>query len=230
MYDPWQFTMTNVQQDLDYYFTGGDSESRHYHLDVKPAPTIVEITHDLDFPEYTKSEDLKGLEGGEVEAIVGTEVTVHAKTNVPAAFATINFASQDVKPAPMEISKGDPTLLTGTFVVQKSGTYRIGFRTTNNQVNPSPVNYDIIAIPDNPPIARFVRPDQPLVQVPANVKVDLMMHATDDHGVKEAMLRYQQGKELPTSEDFLEGRPPVTEFRATKTLDLEKLRRIRATR
>ncbi len=51
-----------------------------------------------------------------------------------------------------------------------------------------------------------------------------MMAGSDDHGVKEAMLRYQQGKELPTSKNLLEGREPQTEFRATETLDLEKLR------
>ena len=51
-----------------------------------------------------------------------------------------------------------------------------------------------------------------------------MMAATDDHGVKEATLHVQQGKELPTSKDFLENREPQTEFRATETLDLAQLR------
>ena len=106
MYDPWQFTMTNVQQSMDYYLTGGDAESRHYHLEVKPAPTIVSISHDLDFPDYTKIEDRKDIEGGEVEAIEGTEVTVHAQTNMPASSATINFASPEITPAPMDAAEG----------------------------------------------------------------------------------------------------------------------------
>src|SRR5262249_52742396 len=93
MYDPWQFTMTNVQQSMDYYFTGGDAESRHYRLEVKPAPTIVSVSHDLDFPEYARIEDRKGIDGGEIEAIEGTEVTIHAQTNIPASSAFINFAS-----------------------------------------------------------------------------------------------------------------------------------------
>ncbi len=224
LYDPWQFTMTNVQQDVDYYFTGGDAETRRYHLEVKPAPTIVSLVHDLEFPAYTKTEARKDIDGGEVEAIVGTKVKVRAKTNMPARSATINFAAQDVPPAQMDVVKGDPTQLTGTFTVEKSGTYRISFRTLNNQVNPSPVNYDIIAIPDLPPTAKFVRPEQPVVQVPSNVKVDLMMTASDDHGVKDAILYVVQGKELPTSKNLLEGRAPQTEFRATETLDLTQLK------
>src|SRR5262249_37607911 len=188
MYDPWQITLTNMQQSQDYYLTGGDAESRHYRLEVKPAPTIVAISHDLDFPEYTKINDREDIEGGEVEAIEGTEVTIHAQTNVPVSRAFINFASPEIQPASMVLLKEDPTRVNGHFPVTKSGTYRINFRTVSGQVNPSPVNYDIIAIPDRPPTARFVLPDKPLIKVPANVKVDLMMTATDDHGIKEATL------------------------------------------
>ena len=116
-------------------------------------------------------------------------------------------------------------------MVAKSGTYRIGFRTLNGQVNPSPVNYDIIAIPDNPPTARFVRPDQPVVQVPANVKVDLMMTARTITASGRRRSISCRARRLPTSKNMLEGRAPVTEFRATKTLDLAKARgRGRATR
>ena len=51
MYDPWQVTLTNVQQSMDYYLTGGDAESLHYHLEVLPAPTITSIALDLEFPQ-----------------------------------------------------------------------------------------------------------------------------------------------------------------------------------
>src|SRR5262249_20157533 len=77
MYDAWQVTMTNVQQSMEYYLTGGDAESRHYHLDVLPAPTILSISHDLKFPDYTKVAPRTGVDGGSVEAIEGTFVTVH---------------------------------------------------------------------------------------------------------------------------------------------------------
>ena len=125
----------------------------------------------------------------------------------------------------MEIDSDDPTVLTGQFSVNKSGTYSISFRTTGNQLNPSPVIYDIIAIPDRPPTARFVQPDQPSVKVPANVKVDLVMTGTDDYGVKDATLHVMMGNEKLVSKNMLEGQPPQPEFRAIETLDFAKLRR-----
>ncbi len=74
LFDPWQYTMTNVQQSMDYYLTGGDAESPRYHLEVLPAPTVTTISHDLEFPKYTKVERLNGQEGGQIEAIEGTKV------------------------------------------------------------------------------------------------------------------------------------------------------------
>jgi len=86
-----------------------------------------------------------------VEAIEGTSVTVHAKTNMPASMATLNVVNET--PAPMEIASDDPTVLSGKFNVEKSGTYTIKFKTTGGQLNPNPVVYDIFAIPDRPPTA-----------------------------------------------------------------------------
>ena len=115
--------------------------------------------------------------------------------------------------------------MTGKFKVAKSGTYKIKFRTTGNQLNPNPVIYDIIAIPDRPPTARFVQPDQPTVKVPANVKVDLVMTGTDDHGVKDATLHVSWATRSSSPRTCSRASEPQPEFKATETLDLAKLTR-----
>ncbi|HEX3449292.1 MAG TPA: hypothetical protein VHS97_13615, partial [Isosphaeraceae bacterium] len=222
MYDPWQITLTNMQQTVEYYLTGGDAESLHYRLKVLPAPTITSMELDLTFPSYTQVPPRSGIEGGTVEAIEGTDVTVHARTNMPASLATLDISNET--PAPMEIASDDPTVLTGRFKVKTSGTYKVNFRTTGNQLNPNPVVYDIIAIPDRPPTARFVQPDKPSVKVPANVNVDLEMTGNDDHGVKDATLHVAMGNEKLVSKNMLEGRPPQSEFKAIETFDLAKNR------
>ncbi len=222
MYDPWHATLTNVQQSMDYYLSGGDAESRHYHLQVLAAATITEIATDLNFPDYTKVPPRINVEGGNIEAIEGTTVTVHAKTNMPARSATIDIANDT--PKPMDVASDDSKSLTGGFIVTKSRTYKINFRTTGNQLNPNPVIYDIIAIPDRPPTARFVQPEKPSVAVPANVKVDLLMAGNDDHGVQDATLHVTMDNDNLVSKNVLEGRPPQPEFKVLETLDLAKLR------
>ena len=220
-YDPWALTLSNVQQSLIYYITANDAESLRYNLTVIPAPMVTSVAVDLEFPKYTGIPPRTNVEGGNVEAIVGSIITVHAKTNEPARLATLNLTTG--APAPMTVSETDAHELTGKFKVDKTGTYTINFRTTGGQLNPNPVVYDILALPDNQPSARFLRPEQPSVQVPANVPVDLVMTGNDDHGVKDATLHVALGDDEIVSKNVLDGRPPAREFQATETLDLAKL-------
>jgi hypothetical protein len=222
LYDAWQFALTNVQQSMDYYLTGGDAESPHFRVDVRPAPTVTSVALDLDFPSYTKVPPRTGIDGGNVEALEGTRVTVHAKTNMPAKIATLNIASDTQ--APMEILSQDPTVLTGRFNVNRSGSYTVNFRTLGGQLNPNPVVYEIVAIPDRFPTAKFVQPDRPSIRVPANVSVSLMMVGSDDHGVKDATLHVTSGNDTLVSKNLLEKLPPQPEFKATETLDLQALK------
>ena len=195
-YDPWQLTFNNVQQTMDYYVTGGDAESLHYTLKVLPAPMVTAVKIDYDFPKYTQVPPRKDIEGGNVEAIEETKVTVHATTNEPSKGGALNLTVGD--PAPMSVAADDSRKLTGQFKVTKSGTYTINFRTTGGQLNPNPVVYDIHAIADRPPQAKFLRPDRPTIKVPANVKVDLIMTGSDDHGVKDATLHVNLENETST--------------------------------
>ncbi len=215
--------MNNVQQSMDYYLTGGDAETRRLHLKVLPAPTVTSVAIDLAFPSYTKVPPRTNIEGGTVEAIVGTTVTVHATTNMPAQIANLNLNTSSEPPPPMDISGADSKVLTGTFIVKENGSYTIQFHTSGGQSNPSPVNYDIIAIPDRAPTAKFLQPERPDIKVPANVKVDLVMNGTDDHGIKDATVSVKLGNEVLLSKNVLEGRPAEPEFRATETLDLPQL-------
>src|SRR5262249_31928699 len=159
------------------------------------------------FPSYIQRErskaglppTIEGIEGGDVEAIEGTLITVHARTNEPAASAKLVLSYKDAageKKAPsMDIDEKNREELNGKFRIERDGTYTIKFRTTGDQENPRPVEYDIKAIPDRAPTAQFLRPE-PTIRVPSNGKVALRVKATDDHGVKEATLNVVQGREI----------------------------------
>ncbi|AMV37622.1 hypothetical protein [Planctomyces sp. SH-PL62] len=221
-YDPWAATLTNLQQSLDYFVTANDAESLHYELKVLPAPMIESVMIDYEFPRYTGVPPRTDIEGGNVEALEGTIVTVHARTNEPARAGSLNLTAG--ASAGMTVSEADPRELTGKFKVEKTGTYTINFRTTGGQLNPNPVVHDILALPDRPPAARFVKPERSGVKVPANVPVDLVMTGDDDHGVKDATLHVMLGQEALVTKNVLEGRPPRPAFEDAEILDLEQLK------
>ncbi len=142
---------------------------------------------------------------------------------MPASLAILDIANAD-KPPPMDVNSEDPTVLTGEFKVTKIGNLQDRLPHHRQPAQPNPVIYDIIAIPDRPPTARFIQPDKPTVSVPANVPVDLVMTGNDDHGVKDATLHVTMENEKLVSKNMLEGRPAEPEFKAIETLDLAKLR------
>ncbi len=225
-YDPWQTELRDVRQSLDYYLTGGDAESLKYHLEVVPAPMVTSVVLDYEFPSYTKVPPRKNVEGGHIEALEGTTVTVRARTNEPAASAYFDFSQRDKNAkngnsGRLEVDSTDAHLLTGTIRVQESGSYTIKFKTTGGQLNPDPVVYDIKALPDLPPTeVAFLKPDKPEVTVPSNVNVPILATAADDFGVRDALLYVRIGHEPQTSINLLDKQPPTRRFKGLSTIEL----------
>jgi hypothetical protein len=220
-YEPWQTQLRNAQQSIEYFITGGDAESRHYRVKVLPAPMVTGVKLDFEFPKYTGVAPRLGVDGGAVDAIEKTIITVHATTNQPVGSAQIDMGKQGV--LPMDVDSKEPTSLLGKFQVELDGSYTIKFKTTGGQMNPDPVVYDIRAIKDLPPTVRFVSPE-PRIKLPSNGKVALKVEAGDDYGVKALNLNVIQGSEGLVSRDILENRKPERKFNGTEILDLANLK------
>ncbi len=121
-YDPWQTTLRDVRQSLDYYLTGGDAESLQYHLEVVPAPMVTSVTRRLRVPRlHRRARRGKDVEGGNVEAIEGTVVTVHARTNEPAVSAYFEFSKGAGQQDPADGGVGRPTRSSLVGQVQGQG-------------------------------------------------------------------------------------------------------------
>ena len=223
-YLPWKVELRgkDVQQSMEYYIEGGDATSKQHRLTVLPAPMVTSVAHDLKFPPYTKFPPRGPIEGGNVEALEGTLVTIRARTNQPAEHGTIDLGPNGS--FSMSAEGDDRQRLVGTFRVGVSGSYTIKFQTTGGQVNPEPVVHDIKAHADAEPTVEFLRPGRP-ISVPANAKVPLVVQAGDDFGVKELTLHVRQGNDiLQPALNLLEKRAPERRFRATEILDVAKLR------
>ena len=221
-FDPWQTTLRNVQQPIDYYLSANDAESRHYRVKVLPAPMVTGVKLDYAFPPYTGVAPRKGVTAGNVEAIEGTVVTVHAQTNQAAKAGFIDFGQPPT--AAMDLNRDNPQELTGRFVVRNDGSYTVKFRNTGGQMNPEPVLYDIRVTRDAPPAVKFTAPAA-RIKAPSNGKVDLAFEAVDDFGVRSVDLSVYQGNESLTSpENFLENKKPERKFAGSKTLDLAPLK------
>ena len=215
---PWRVTLRNVQQDMEYYVTGGSAKSLKYHLDVLPLPIVKSVRVDCRFPPYTEIAPRMGIEGGDVEAIEGTRVTVHALTNDRARKGTLELSNGDA--IDMAVSTDDPHVLTAEFVVTKSDSYSIVVRTAEGQVNPSPVKHDVVAVPDRAPTVRIEKPEQAEITQSTSGKVGLVVTALDDFGIKKVVLHARAGLKVFPAIDLLEPKTPTRAFHGVSELDV----------
>ncbi len=224
-YAPWQTTIRNVQQPIDYFFSGGDAESRHYKLEVLPAPMVTGVKVDLEFPEYTGVPKRENVDGGNVEAIEGTLVTLHAHTNQPAGLANLDFGKQGVYS--LSIDRDDRQNLSGTFRVRQSGSYTIKFSTVDGHYNPDPVVYDVVALKDRSPTVKFKEPKaEGTSRLASNAALYTAFEANDDFGLRELELHFQQnGRELLVpAHSYIDRKTAGTHFEGSDRLDLAPLK------
>ncbi|MEO2023368.1 MAG: hypothetical protein ABGX05_16215, partial [Pirellulaceae bacterium] len=83
-----------IQQDMQYYVQAGDARTSLYRLTVIPAPTIWVTRLHYEYPPYTKIPPRLVTRQGDLEAIEGTRVTVHAETNQAIKRASVVLATQ----------------------------------------------------------------------------------------------------------------------------------------
>ncbi len=196
-----------VQQDYQYYLAAGDCRTRVYHVEAQIAPSIVVDSVSYHYPAYTGLADQMVLTQGDLRAIEGTEVTIHATANT------------EIKPGAAEIDLGctgrpglrmsvDGRAATGQFTLRldpadpsrgEYNSYQLRFTDLKGRENERPIRHRIDVIRDLPPEVQIVDPQQDEVTVAANGKVDIKVRAEDpDFALRRVTLQAQRdGRDLP---------------------------------
>ena len=206
-----------VQQDVDYRLVAGDATSSNYHIHVVPAPTIVVESVDYKYPAYTGMQPTTVKRRGDLKALEGTEVTLHAVANQPLKSASIDF-NCDGKPDRVLKVEGQNATITFTLSLNDGrtapqfGSYQLRSVNDEGVENPQPIRHQIEVIPDLPPEVEFLTPQQEEISLPADGSVILEVRAADpDFALSGVTLkaRSQRGKLLdePLLKDSPHGGP-----------------------
>jgi hypothetical protein len=154
---------TGLQQDLTYYLTAGDARSRQYHVRVLRMPSILVERVDYKYPQYTGLEPRSVDREGDLRALEGTEVTLHAKATHPIKSASVDFERDGRRDLPMTVKGRDATTQFKLTLKPKSdvpehANYQLLFMNTDGFENPRPIEYKIDVIRDLPPEIAFLEP------------------------------------------------------------------------
>ncbi|MBN1344259.1 MAG: DUF4175 family protein [Phycisphaerae bacterium] len=187
----------DVQQSLHYQVVAGDATSDIRLLRVRPYPEVAEVRIRCEPPAYTGLAATES-QGGDVEAVVGTQVTASIKTTVPAESAPL-LAFRKTKRGRLRTEAADETEMAfvGQFRVEADDEYSVDFRDRKGVRNRNPVVYKIQARPDAPPVVKLEAPEDGAT-LSANDSMELACEVSDDFGITQATLAFEidarQGK------------------------------------
>jgi hypothetical protein len=186
---------TGVAQNLRYRIEAGDARSHVYSVTVVAAPTITVERVDYDYPTYTGIAD-RSVEGlGDIRAIEGTRVTIHARANEPIEEASIDFEADGRRDVRMTV-KDD--IAESSFVLAlrddhqaaKYTSYALRFKGTDGRSNRDPVTYPIDVLPDYAPEVSILAPKEKVRDVRLDETVLIEVEARDpDFELSEVRLK-----------------------------------------
>jgi hypothetical protein len=173
-----------VAQNLRYRIEAGDARSLDYAVTVVAAPTITVQRIDYEYPAYTgfAARTIDGL--GDVRAIEGTRVTIHARANGPVDEAQIDFEADGRRDVRMEV---EGTRASGSFVLAlrddrqtpRFTSYALRYTSTDGRPNRDPVKFRIDVLRDYSPEVAILSPAEKVRDVRLDETVALEVEARD---------------------------------------------------
>jgi hypothetical protein len=191
-----------LQQSLTYRLQAGDCHTPLYRIEARVAPAIVVESVDYHYPPYTGFHDRPVKGQGDLRAIEGTRVTIHASANHAIRQAEIDLNCAGLHSVRMD---SDGQKATGQFTLQMSDddrgrprydSYRLLFTNSDGQTNRRPVRYRIEVQPDLPPDVKILVPREEEAQVGEDGQLQITIHAEDpDFGLRRVALRMEHDKQ-----------------------------------
>jgi hypothetical protein len=223
-----------IQQDINYRIVAGDATSNEFRLTVQAAPTIVIESVDYVYPGYTGMVSQTVDHQGDLKAIEGTQVTLHALANQPIKAAAIDFDCNGSEDQRMTF---DGRHATATMTLELKAdrqtpehtSYQLRFTNADGKENPQPIRHQIEVARDVSPEIEFLAPKRDEIEVPLNgtLRCEVSAHDPDFALARVALVgQWAAGKpfERPLLEDpSKSGQPWQGQFHKKLSLVPQKL-------
>jgi len=192
------------QRDTFYRITAGDATTRQYKLEFHTAPMIGVDSLDYHFPPYTGQADRSIKNQGDIKALEGTEVTIHATANMAIKEARIDLNCAGLQTLSMTTTG---TKATGQFTLALNpdaagkpeyNSYQILFTDFDGHAVRRPARYRIEVDRDLPPTIAIVEPSREDVAMAENGQLRIRVHALDpDFALRRVTLEAErEGEKL----------------------------------
>jgi hypothetical protein len=178
--------MFDLTKATEYFVDANGVRSPTFRLSITEMPALRSVSVDLRYPSYTGLAAEHIDDGGDVAALIGTTVTVHANITRPAQSGTLAFDNGTTVP----LAIGKDGTLAASFKVKTTGFYRIDLVAPDGAKVPGSVQFAVDALPDRAPKVFIDEPGRD-TKVATIEEVGVAIRASDDYGVDKLELRYR---------------------------------------
>jgi hypothetical protein len=175
----------NLDFSFSYFIKTPYAVSDTFNITVYELPIIENLQIRYKYPAYTglKTETKKNA-GGNIKAIIGTEVIMNITANNPIEQAEIFLSNGDYK----EMKRLGRSSFSCNLTISENRTYY--FKLEDIQGNRSrKITRNITAIIDRKPEIKIISPGRDTL-LTQNMLLPLSIFATDDYGLQEMKLHY----------------------------------------
>jgi hypothetical protein len=192
--------LANVRRSFRYRIHAAPVASPWYEATVAEYPLVRGLQVTLDFPGYSGVPSQR-LEPnvGDVTGLPGTEVALDVALGGPeTASARVRF--DDGSTLPLHV---DGDRASGSFVLDREGSYQIVLENEGGLVNRDPIPYGMTLVVDAEPSVSILQPEAD-VALDESLQRLLETHISDDYGFYDLTLFYRLAESRfgQTSETF----------------------------
>jgi len=223
--------IASVSENMSFYLEGGDHTTEAYHVRVTDRPRVETINVSYVYPKYTGKPPYAQPSGlGDIRGVVGTKVTIRARTNKPIRHDGAKIVFEDGSEQPLvcePLPDGEGSLLTGRIELKPGPqTYRIEVTGLDGLSDANPVTYRLWAIVDKPPAVKVLAP-RGNRELTAKAAVAVEAKSTDERdlgGIRITRFIMKNGDDGPRiSEEFPDTRPGSAQVHNSGSWELSRL-------
>ena len=223
----FRFEIERPAESRWFYIDTPAGRSERHRLEIHQVPSFRRVVVEYEFPAYTKWPAATSVVEGEnvIRALAGTRAKLIVQSNQPLAGGMLTLTDPEA-PAEAKRVKLTPTedasVVEGSFVMYKSGSYRIELTNLEGVSCNDPFRGVVKCAVDQPPEVSIVSPGRSVV-VPETWRAPVRIVARDDVAVGRIRLYRGVNGWGPTPVDLKMEAPVPTYAKASYTFDMPTL-------